>query len=87
MRLFFGYLLVINLIGFLVFGIDKTRARRGMWRIPEKSLFAAAVLGGSVGCLAGMYLFRHKTRHLSFIIGLPVILVVQCAVLAFFFFR
>ena len=86
MRLFFGHLLVVNLIGFLMFGTDKARARRGMWRIPERTLFAAAVLGGSVGCLAGMYLFRHKTRHLSFVIGLPVILAVQCVVLSFLFF-
>lgn len=71
------YLIFINLTGFALFGIDKSKARRHAWRIPEKTLFAAAVLGGSPGCIAGMYFFRHKTRHFSFTIGLPVILLAQ----------
>lgn len=71
------YFIFINLTGFFLFGIDKSKARRHAWRIPEKTLFAAAILGGCPGCLAGMYFFRHKTRHRSFVIGLPAILLLQ----------
>ena len=78
MDLFFYYLIAVNVLGFSLFGIDKSRARRHTWRIPEKTLFAVALLGGSIGCLAGMYSFRHKTKHPSFTIGLPLILALQC---------
>ena len=71
------YLAAINLLGLILMGIDKAKARRNAWRIPEKVLFLAAILGGSVGTIAGMALFRHKTKHLSFVIGLPVILLLQ----------
>ncbi|MBR2636618.1 MAG: DUF1294 domain-containing protein [Oscillospiraceae bacterium] len=71
------YLVLINLAAFLLMGIDKSRARRELWRIPEKVLFGSALLGGSIGAIAGMFFFRHKTRHLSFRLGLPVILLLQ----------
>lgn len=71
------YLVLINLAAFLLMGIDKSRARRELWRIPEKVLFGSALLGGSVGAIAGMFFFRHKTQHLSFRLGLPVILLLQ----------
>ena len=71
------YLVLINLAAFLLMGIDKFRARRELWRIPEKVLFGSALLGGSVGAIAGMFFFRHKTQHLSFRLGLPVILLLQ----------
>ncbi len=71
------YLVVINLIGFALMGIDKRRAIRHQWRIPEKTLFLAALLGGSLGGILGMYTFRHKTRHWYFAVGFPVILVAQ----------
>lgn len=71
------YLLAINVLSFALMGIDKAKARRNAWRIPEKVLFLAAILGGSVGALVGMALFRHKTKHVSFVIGLPVILLLQ----------
>ena len=58
---------------------DKYKARKNLWRIPEAALFTAALLGGSLGSLAGMYLVRHKTKHLKFTLGVPVILVVQIA--------
>ena len=74
------YLVVINLLTFAVYGIDKRRARRGQWRVPERTLFLLAILGGSVGALAGMYGFRHKTRHWYFRFGIPAILLVQIAV-------
>lgn len=71
------YLLLINAAAFLLMLADKRKARRGAWRIPEKTLLGAAVLGGSLGAIAGMYLFRHKTKHPRFYIGLPLILAAQ----------
>ncbi|MGN1003858.1 MAG: DUF1294 domain-containing protein [Oscillospiraceae bacterium] len=76
------YLIAVNVLAFALMGIDKAKARRGAWRIPEKFLFLAAVIGGSVGALLGMYTFRHKTRHRSFVIGMPVILLLQAAAAA-----
>lgn len=73
------YLILMNLIGFGLMGVDKQRARRRDWRIPEKVLFGAALLGGSVGAWAGMYLFHHKTRHWYFVVGMPLILAAQLA--------
>lgn len=74
MEILLLYLLIINAFAFLLMLIDKRRAQKNLWRIPEKTLFASAILGGSIGALAGMYTFRHKTKHLSFVIGMPVIL-------------
>ena len=71
------YLLLINLITLVVYGVDKHRAQKGKWRISEKTLFLLPLIGGSVGAIAGMYLFRHKTKHWYFRIGLPLILVAQ----------
>ena len=71
------YLLIINAAGFLLMLVDKFKARRNLWRVPEATLMGVAALGGSVGSLLGMYTFRHKTRHLKFTIGIPVILAVQ----------
>lgn len=73
------WLLLANLMGLILMAADKKRARRGGWRVPEKTLFLVAVLGGSVGCWAGMYLFHHKTRHWYFVVGMPLILVAQIA--------
>ena len=72
-----SYLAFINLTGFAVFGIDKYKAIHHKWRIRESALFAIAILGGSVGCLIGMYVFHHKTLHPSFRIGIPMILIVE----------
>ena len=71
------WILAWNLIAFALMGVDKIKAKRGSWRIPEKTLFLAALLGGSVGSLMGMSLFRHKTRHWSFRLGMPAILFLQ----------
>lgn len=68
------YLLVINLIGFLAMWIDKAKAKNNSWRIPEKTLFTITLLGGGFGTIAGMYIFRHKTKKFRFTIGFPVIL-------------
>lgn len=75
MKYLFLYLLIINAIGFLLMLIDKQKSRRGAWRIPEATLMGVAFIGGSIGSIAGMYLFRHKTRHPKFTVGLPIILI------------
>ena len=80
------YLIVINILGFLVMGIDKNKAQKGRWRIPEKTLFLFSLLGGSIGTWAGMYAFRHKTKHWYFVVGMPAILVAQVA-LIFYYYR
>lgn len=72
-----AYLLIINALAFLFMLVDKHRARKNKWRIPESRLLLTAILGGSVGTLAGMYLARHKTKHPKFTIGVPLILAVQ----------
>ena len=67
------YFIMINIIGFLIMFIDKQKAKKGAWRIPEKTLFIITALGGGIGTIAGMYTFRHKTQKLQFIVGLPLI--------------
>lgn len=71
------YLVCVNAFAFVLFGIDKQRARQGRWRISEKTLLTAAALGGSPGALAGMYLFHHKTKKKSFYLGIPAILLLE----------
>lgn len=71
------YLILMNMIGLFLMGLDKSKAKRHAWRIPERTLFLASLLGGSIGTWAGMYLFRHKTKHWYFVVGMPAILVVQ----------
>lgn len=78
------YGVVINVIGFGLMGIDKRRARKHQWRIPEKTLFLTALLFGSLGSWAGMYVFHHKTKHWYFVAGMPLILVLQVVVLKIF---
>lgn len=73
------YLAAASLIAFLLMGIDKGRARRGDWRVPEKTLFLAALLGGALGAVLGMRAFHHKTRHWYFRFGMPAILMAQVA--------
>ena len=71
------YLLIINALGFVLMLTDKYKAKNNLWRIPERTFFAVAVLGGSAGCLLGMYAVRHKTKHLSFTVGIPLIFALQ----------
>ncbi len=71
------YLAFANLAGFFLMGLDKWKAKHKKWRISEKTLFLAAIVGGSIGTWAGMYVFRHKTRHWYFTVGMPLILVLQ----------
>ena len=75
------YLLAVNAAAFLVMGLDKSRARRGRWRISEKALFLPAVLGGALGGVLGMRTFRHKTQHWYFRFGFPLLLVLQAVLL------
>jgi uncharacterized membrane protein YsdA (DUF1294 family) len=76
-----GYFAVINIIGFASMGIDKRKAIRNAYRIPEATLFAIALVGGSLGSTLGMHIFRHKTKHWYFLIGMPIILVLQLLLL------
>ena len=71
------YFLLVNLLGFYAMYTDKQRAKKRAFRIPEGTLFAIAFIGGSIGCIIGMYLFRHKTRHWYFVYGMPLILILQ----------
>ncbi len=75
----YGYLVLINLLGLFLMGYDKHQAKKGGFRISEATLFAVAILGGSIGSILGMYLFRHKTRHWYFVVGMPFILLLQAA--------
>lgn len=78
-----GYALAVNILGFLLMGIDKWKARKGAFRIPESTLFIIAIIGGSIGSILGMYTFRHKTRHWYFVYGMPAILLLQLATIFF----
>ncbi len=71
------YVLVINLVGFILMGIDKRRAIKRAFRIPEATLFTVACIGGSIGSILGMKFFHHKTRHWYFVYGMPIILILQ----------
>lgn len=81
------YFIIINLIGFFVMYIDKQKARWGRWRIPEKSLLTIALLGGSIGTIAGMYTFRHKTQKIKFTLGFPTILITETIFLLYFLIK
>lgn len=74
-----GYLALVNLIAFTVYGADKRRAKKDRRRVPEKTLFLLAIIGGSLGAFLGMRLFHHKTRHWYFVWGIPAIMVLQIA--------
>ena len=81
--IFVLYLIVLNLVGFFIMLVDKKRAIKNQWRISEKALIVISIIGGSIGMLAGMSTFRHKTKHKKFTIGIPIILVIQVAILAY----
>ena len=71
------YYLLVNLLGFYAMYTDKLRAKKRAFRVPEATLFAIAIIGGSIGCILGMYTFRHKTKHWHFVYGMPIILILQ----------
>ena len=80
------YLVIINLIGFYMMWSDKTKAKKGAWRIPEQTLFVVTALGGGIGTIAGMYTFRHKTQKLGFVIGFPLITILEIVAVIWFGF-
>ena len=80
------YLVAVNLLGLILMGVDKSRAKRRKWRIPEATLFLVAVIGGALGSIAGMYIFRHKTKHWYFVFGMPAILVIHLITAAILYF-
>ena len=86
MRLLAIYLTLINALGLVLMYLDKQYARKKMWRIPERTLMTVAALGGSLGSLMGMYLFRHKTKHRKFTVGVPLFLILHLALLALLLF-
>ena len=77
MKYLLAYLFIINALAFVLMLVDKFKAKRNLWRIPEATLLGVAALGGSIGALTGMYTVRHKTRHPKFTVGIPVILAAQ----------
>ena len=80
------YLVSVNIIGFALMGNDKRRARKNAFRIPEATLFAFAIIGGSLGATIGMFVFKHKTKHWYFKFGMPIIFVLQVAIVLALFF-
>lgn len=82
-----AYFIIMNIAGLLVMYLDKHKARKHKWRIPEKTLFIVSLLGGSIGTWSGMYIFRHKTKHWYFVIGMPLILILQTGLYIFIRFR
>lgn len=81
------YVLAINVIGFLAMGIDKLKAKKDWWRIPEGTLMMLCLLGGGIGTIAGMYTFRHKTKKLKFTVGMPTILIAEIALIIYLFIK
>ena len=80
------YFIVMNIIGILIMFIDKQKAKKGAWRIPEKTLFIITALGGGIGTTAGMYTFRHKTQKVQFVIGLPFITILEIILAVYWIF-
>ncbi len=80
------YLVIINIVTFLVYGIDKWKARKAMWRVREASLLMLAVLGGSIGAWLGMKVWHHKTQHKKFRYGIPAIIIIQLGIIGFFLY-
>ena len=78
------YFLVINIFGFFIMWLDKQKAKKGKWRIPEKMLFIITTLGGGIGTTSGMYAFRHKTQKLGFVIGFPFITILEIVTIIYF---
>ena len=83
MNIILGYLLAVNITSFLLYGIDKFKAKKNLWRISEATLLTMAAIGGSIGAWAGMRLWHHKTMHKKFKYGIPVIIILQIALVVY----
>lgn len=81
------YFLLINIVGFFIMWLDKRKAKKGAWRIPEKTLFIITALGGGIGTIAGMYTFRHKTQKIQFVIGFPFITILEIITIIYFILK
>lgn len=86
-ELFIYYIIAINIITFIVYGIDKLKAKKGWWRISEVTLLMLAAIGGSIGAWGGMMLFRHKTKHWKFKLGVPMIFLLQFTLLVYVYVK
>ena len=82
-----GYPAVLNICSFVVYGIDKSRAQKGQYRISEKTLIILAAAGGSIGAWIGMWVYRHKTKHIKFYIGIPIIILLQAGIILWLLVR
>ena len=87
MKYILAYLLIVNAVAFLLMLIDTVKAKKNRWRIKESTLMLWAAIGGSIGALAGMYTFRHKTLHRKFTIGIPAILILQIAAVIYILYK
>ena len=83
MNLVLYYIVIINILIFIVYGIDKLKAKKGKWRIPESTLLLLAIIGGSIGAWFGMKVWHHKTKHKKFKYGIPLIIILQLGVLLY----
>ena len=81
------YVAVMSLIAFAAFGLDKYKAKADKWRTPEKTLFILAIIGGGIGAFLGMRIFRHKTKHKQFVIGIPAIMIVQLILIGLLLYK
>lgn len=81
------YMTIINIVSFFAFGIDKSKAKRGSFRISEKTLLSLCVVGGSIGGIIGMQIFHHKTKHIIFKLGVPTIIVLQYGLVLLYIYR
>lgn len=86
-EMFIYYIIAVNIITFIVYGVDKLKAKKGWWRIPETTLLLLAAIGGSIGAWCGIMVFRHKTKHLKFKIGVPLIFILQFALLVYVYVK
>lgn len=87
MKHFILYIIIINVVTFCLYGVDKHRAKRKMWRIPEAVLLLFAIIGGSIGAGMSMHFYRHKTKHKKFAFGVPIIFILQVAVAVFLYVK
>lgn len=82
-----NYLIIINIVTFFIYGIDKYKAKKSQWRVSEKILITLAILGGSIGAWIGIKIWHHKTKHQKFKLGIPIIIVIQICLLIYLFCR